>query len=938
MKTKNKLTINQLAVGNLKQRKKQYAIMIIGIILAMTFSGSVIFFMFSASETYRQRALRETGYQDAIVYVENFTEKDYKTAITDGAITDYGIAHTIGYAYTQEDAQRLGASVAWLDDKAKEISNQIILEGSYPSKENEIAIENRVLYKLGYKDAKLGDTIKLKMKVQDSSEGNNYLNTVDKEYKLVGIVSDKKEYIQTMYSEYDEYDTLIPAVFVAKNTDVELGGKEKITAYVIRNDDYTCYDEDIDDYVHNFQQYFYEHRSPQDCDMDINDVTVVNRLQLTSFGSIAGSTEYLVLIIAILAIASCVAIINSFNTNLKERKKQIGMLRAVGTTKKQIINIFGREAFIISLIATPVSVLISYVLVRIMIGIMSDEAVMSNSIWSLAVAAVVDIGVVMLSALIPLLAATKITPMQAIRNIDNTRKVKTKNIKSKMEFNVPNHIASRNAKFYKGGKTAVSIILSATILFSSIGFSYLAYEKENVKTIDSDYRLSLSNTGGGSYYNDTNSLIGLSETDRQDIAAMPYISNVSGEKGLACAIDSENSKYMRVLNYDNYLELDLEKYDKKTSYEMAKDQVLGGRQSEYFEADMKKMKIKKDMLSAKMYSYDNDLLSKIESKVYAGKIDYDKLASGEEIILVAPKTATFYMRIGSDSSYSTCVRGEGYTGANSIGMKEIVSAECPYKVGDTLDITIAVMDLEIHEDEEGETEEPVVKELIKKSVKIGAMISPDDVDSLGDSAFTEFRIMTNHKGMNSFYPNLKYTSLRMDSDIEIDDEIDEQIMDDLTHYKDKYSGWLSSNYEYVQNQESSTRSMFITLFAMIVICFVICASIINNIITARIRENKRVIGTLRAVGASQSDLIKSYIYQLLSMFGVGVAVGYIGYLLFYFVLKALSLKMEFNFEFLFNPWYSVIMTVILFVMCTLNIWSKIRKETKNSIIENIREL
>ena len=933
MKIKNKLTINQLAVGNLKHRKKQYAIMIIGIILAMTFSGSVIFFMFSASETYRQRALSEIGYQDAIIYIENFTENDYKTAIKDGAITDYGIAHTIGYAYTQEDAQSLGASVAWLDDKAKEISNQIFLKGSYPAKDNEVAIENRVLYKLGYKDAKLGDTIRLKLKVQDSSEGNNYLNTVDKKYKLVGIVSDKKEYIQTMYSEYDEYDTLIPAVFVAKNTDVELGGKEKITAYVIRNDDYTCYDEDIDDYVHNFQNYFYEHRSPQDCDMDINDVTVVNRLQLTSFGSIASSTEYLVLIIVILAIASCVAIINSFNTNLKERKKQIGMLRAVGTTKKQIINIFGREAFIISLIATPVSVLISYVLVKILIGIMSDEAVMSNSIWSLAVAAVVDIGVVMLSALIPLLAATKITPMQAIRNIDNTRKVKTKNIKSKLEFNVPNHIASRNAKFYKGGKTAVSIILSATILFSSIGFSYLAYEKENVNNLDSDYRLSISN-GVESCYNTASNLIGLNETERQDIAAMPYITNVSGEKGIASVIDSENSKYMRVLNYENYLELDLEKYDKKTSYEMAKDQVLNGKQSEYFEADMKKMKIKKYMLPAEMYSYDNDLLSKIESKVYAGKINYDKLASGEEIILVAPKKATFYLKISSDSSYSTCVRGEGYTGSNSIGMKEIVSAECPYKVGDTLDITIAVMDWIEHEDGEGET---VVKDLIKKSVKIGAMISPDDVDNMG-YAFSNFRIMTNHKGMNSFYPNLKYTSLRMDSDIEIDDEIDEQIMDDLTHYKDKYSGWLSSNYQYVQAQENSTKSMFITLFAMIVICFVICASIINNIITARIRENKRVIGTLRAVGASQSDLIKSYIYQLLSMFGIGVAVGYIGYLLFYFVLKAFSLKMDFNFEFLFNPWYSVIMTVILFVMCTVNIWSKIRKETKNSIIENIREL
>ena len=40
-----------------------------------------------------------------------------------------------------------------------------------------------------------------------------------------------------------------------------------------------------------------------------------------------------------------VVIVNAFNSNLKERKKQIGMLRAVGATKRQIISIFGREAF-----------------------------------------------------------------------------------------------------------------------------------------------------------------------------------------------------------------------------------------------------------------------------------------------------------------------------------------------------------------------------------------------------------------------------------------------------------------------------------------------------------------------------------------------------------------------------------------------------------------
>ena len=48
---KNKLTVNDIALANIRQRKKQYLIMIIGIVLAMVFSGSIVFFMATAKET-----------------------------------------------------------------------------------------------------------------------------------------------------------------------------------------------------------------------------------------------------------------------------------------------------------------------------------------------------------------------------------------------------------------------------------------------------------------------------------------------------------------------------------------------------------------------------------------------------------------------------------------------------------------------------------------------------------------------------------------------------------------------------------------------------------------------------------------------------------------------------------------------------------------------
>ena len=41
---KKKLTVNRLAMGNLKARKKQYTLMIIGIVLAMIFTSAAMFF------------------------------------------------------------------------------------------------------------------------------------------------------------------------------------------------------------------------------------------------------------------------------------------------------------------------------------------------------------------------------------------------------------------------------------------------------------------------------------------------------------------------------------------------------------------------------------------------------------------------------------------------------------------------------------------------------------------------------------------------------------------------------------------------------------------------------------------------------------------------------------------------------------------------------
>ena len=45
-----------------------------------------------------------------------------------------------------------------------------------------------------------------------------------------------------------------------------------------------------------------------------------------------------------------------------------------------------------------------------------------------------------------------------------------------------------------------------------------------------------------------------------------------------------------------------------------------------------------------------------------------------------------------------------------------------------------------------------------------------------------------------------------------------------------------------------------------------------------------------------------------------------------------------NIDLIFDPWLTLVFCVVLVAICTANLWIKVHKEMKNSIIENIREL
>ena len=160
---KKKLTFNALALGNLKHRKKRYTLMILGIILSMVFSSSIIYFGFSIYTTSQEQRKAELGLYDKFYGV--FNEKMYEAGKSRGAFEETGFGETLGLIFTDKEEKINGTPIAKLDETAKKLVNPVLIEGSFPEKKGEIAIEQTTLLQLGI-TAKPGDKIKLKMQVQ----------------------------------------------------------------------------------------------------------------------------------------------------------------------------------------------------------------------------------------------------------------------------------------------------------------------------------------------------------------------------------------------------------------------------------------------------------------------------------------------------------------------------------------------------------------------------------------------------------------------------------------------------------------------------------------------------------------------------------------------------------------------------------------------------
>lgn len=127
--------------------------------------------------------------------------------------------------------------------------------------------------------------------------------------------------------------------------------------------------------------------------------------------------------IAFALLISLFIIYNTFQMSVGERRKQLGILRAIGTTRRQIRWMILREALVMSLLASAVGCILG-IYGASWLSRASQQVLQVTlpsiqiTVWPLVVAVLFGVGVSLLGAYLPATRASSVQPLEAIRLTD----------------------------------------------------------------------------------------------------------------------------------------------------------------------------------------------------------------------------------------------------------------------------------------------------------------------------------------------------------------------------------------------------------------------------------------------------------------------------------------------------------------------------------------
>ncbi|MDY2871631.1 MAG: FtsX-like permease family protein, partial [Eubacteriales bacterium] len=859
-----RLSVNRIAAAGLRADQRGYRAMAAGIFLSIFFIATLCQCAWGVYVAAVQGVRARMGQADAFY----FDADEY----SDADIMDEGSFDRLGHIAMT--AQAGGLYIGSYDEAAASIMDRRYASGRAPEKAGEMAAEKSFLDHLSIA-AEIGESFELTVTPID---GLSETRT----YTLTGVLAEQTsrfDWDSVAYFSETRFCTL-PSALVSQEEAPFASGRV-VTQRVMTLKRGVSLEKAL---ARNFDE--------------DGHLTAPLLIGLTDFGRLTVSGGFfswndgfsdeevttLFIMLALLGgsllLACCVGIAGAMEGQLARKTKEIGMLRAVGATRRQIRRIFGREAWLVALVMAPVSLACACLAVWGMSRAFPSLIAFDIQPVILVPIALMSVACIVISAFVPLRRASRTLPMGVLRDTALLRRMGR--VKSRSSYKPARLIAWRQNRLHPlrplgaGALTGLMLVcmLSALSLFSQMSdqvirsnAAFSAYFYMDYATTNSYYTMLPDRALSAGDIAQIEALPGVKKARERSAAnvcwitdsAPSYLTNadlytysylLSEEELLRRAHTQDDAQLYDYLDTSDEGMIEIRREAAETN-----ERVRRETGAEAGEA----------LVPLGLMVLDDEALRSYASDVAEGAIDLDAINRGEQVLLCAPDR---YVRIETKNGK---VIGARMSNKPFQGATLIAHNDGDFSAGETLELMLLTGP---EADFTAQSAEGFYAGLEERraAVTIGAVLNNTTSLYGMDSAVTLF---TTRRGLNA----MGFSMDRVDSlDIYTEGAMsaeEEQALSESVESILRRADNMSF-YDELQTARAARQQNAMVMTALLSVAllfFAVAVSMITGGVTRRIRADACMIGTLRAVGADAKTVAGCYRMQILLSIALGLLVG-----------------------------------------------------------------
>ncbi len=847
----------RVALSGLYKNRRAYRALAAGVFLSIFFVSTMGLSLYSLLRGSEARYRAQVGMQDAILYRAQ--------AIDPAFLRENGLAEQVGSVYAigtlASAAMPHSVVIGQMDETAQALLQPTCAQGRLPARPGEIALEASAFKQLGL-NAQLGASISLQLTLFGGE-------TREAAYTLVGVLEEQSAFLQSGAGE-NAYPAAL--LFAAEPFPAGSAPQTHRVLALPRPASFPAVLRERLDALRG--------QTPQALQ------TLYAALARQGYDTAAvqaflwgGESPYLLGMVCAmgLALAACAwaGIASAFSARLNARLQQVGMLRALGATRRQVRRLFSCEALILFALCAPSALALSCAVARLAAG-------------TLYLSGALILAILLLSALgmllflqWPLRHALRVSPMQAVRDAQLLRAHRHIRVKSCARFRAPALITRRFLRLYASRSAGVSLLLALSL--ASLACGCLLME-EAIRWSASNARyaffMNARRAGGDDPFFDGASPESLyTAGDALEIAALPFVERADGVQRTVLGLEIPRAT--------DYL-LHCGDWD----FEYLRE---GGSGRENYLRRREELGISGELMDVSLYAWPEENLRALEEFVLAGAIDENALSAGEEVLLLAPE------------AYQSPMDGNTY--ANDL-----------FSAGSAL----AYWHISAQGNRQG-------------GVRVGALLGDVPDDLLGPSRMGD--LLTTHAGLAALGLSPGgYAQIGVLAERGLSEEGEEILQSALEDAALRVSGGYTTNNAALARENREAFSLLMAgAGALLALFTVLMAAMLNSAVSGRVRADHRTIAMLRAVGASPSAIREIYTRQAFAVLRNGFLLGGALALALLFGVHAYrktspSLALR-TFLLLLLPYAAITISAV-----AANLRARLRAALRPSIAEGIREL